>query len=119
MKELAEKLANLTVLEVCKLAEIMKVEYGIEPADADVITVTNTEVEEIEVKTEFNVMLTSFGDKKLDVVKAVKDLTGKGLKESMDLVNSIPALVGDKISEVAAQILKEKLEHVGATVEIK
>lgn len=122
LKEFAEKLVNLTVKEVKELADILKDEYGIEPAAAAVAVAgpaAGAGAAEVEAKTEFDVILKGAGASKLNVVKLVKDLTGLGLKEAKDLVDTCPKPVKEKVSKDEADSLKAKLEEAGAEVEIK
>jgi large subunit ribosomal protein L7/L12 len=121
IKKFAEDLVNLTVKEVQELAQVLKEEYGIEPAAAAAVAVAApaagaaAEAEQ----TQFDVVLTSAGQAKLQVVKAVKEITGLGLKEAKDLVDKAPAPVKEKISKAEAEQVKAQLEEVGAEVEIK
>lgn len=121
LKELAEQLVNLTVKEVNELAEILKEEYGIEPAAAAVAVAGPAAGGEAaaEEKTEFDVILKAAGSSKLAVVKLVKELTGKGLKEAKDLVDGAPQTVKEAISKDEAEALKKQLEEAGAEVELK
>jgi large subunit ribosomal protein L7/L12 len=119
MKNIAEKLANLTILEVHELAKILKVEYGIEPSKAEVITQKVVKEEVIVEQTEFDVILKSFGANKLAVIRAIKELTGKSLMEAKTLVESTPIVMTEKISKEQAESLKSQLESVGAEAEIK
>lgn len=122
LKELAEQLVNLTVKEVNELAEILKEEYGIEPAAAAVAIagpVAGGEAAAAEEKTEFDVILKSAGSSKLAVVKLVKELTGKGLKEAKDLVDSVPATIKEGIAKDEAEALQKQLEEAGAEIELK
>ncbi|WP_070137995.1 50S ribosomal protein L7/L12 [Crocinitomix algicola] len=121
LKEFAEQLVNLTVKEVNELAEILKEEYGIEPAAAAAVAVAGPAGggEAAEAKTEFDVILKSAGGSKLAVVKLVKELTGKGLKEAKELVDSAPATLKEGVSEDEANGLKSSLEEAGAEVEVK
>jgi large subunit ribosomal protein L7/L12 len=122
LKAFAEQLVNLTVKEVSELANILKDEYGIEPAAAAPMMVAGGGSDEggaAEEKTSFDVILTSFGAAKLKVVKAVKELTGLGLKEAKDLVDGAPAPVKEGIAKDEAEGLKKQLEEAGAEVEIK
>lgn len=122
LKELAEQLVNLTVKEVNELAEILKEEYGIEPAAAAVAVagpVAGGADAAAEEKTEFDVILKAAGSSKLAVVKLVKELTGKGLKEAKDLVDGAPQTVKEAISKDEAEALKKQLEEAGAEVELK
>ena len=118
LKNLAETLVNLTVKDVNELATILKDEYGIEPAAAAVV-VSAGGGEAAEEKTEFDVILKAAGASKLAVVKLVKDLTGAGLKEAKDMVDSAPAPIKQGISKDEAEALKKQLEEAGAEVELK
>ncbi|UYW00538.1 50S ribosomal protein L7/L12 [Flavobacterium agricola] len=118
LKQFAEQLVNLTVKEVNELATILKDEYGIEPAAAAVVVAAGGEAA-AEEQTEFTVVLKEAGASKLAVVKAVKELTGLGLKEAKDLVDSTPANVKEGISKDEAEGLKKSLEEAGAVVELK
>ena len=120
IKALAEELVNLTVKDVQELATILKEEYGIEPAAAAVVAVAGPAAGAAEAEqTEFDVMLISAGAAKLGVVKAVKEATGLGLKESKDIVDKAPVAVKEKVSKAEAEALKAALEEAGAEVEIK
>ena len=123
LKAFAEQLVNLTVKEVSELADILKDEYGIEPAAAAApVMVAGAGGEDggaAEEKTSFDVILTSAGAAKLKVVKAVKELTGLGLKEAKDLVDGAPNPVKEGIAKDEAEGLKKQLEEAGAEVEIK
>ena len=122
LKEFANQLVNLTVKEVNELAQILKDEHGIEPAAAAVAVAAPAagggEAAAAE-QTEFDVILVSAGDAKLQIVKIVKDLTGLGLKEAKDLVDGAPKAVKEKVSKAEAEDLAAKLKEGGATVEIK
>ncbi len=118
IKALAEELVNLTVKDVQELAQILKDEYGIEPAAATVVAAAPGAAAEVE-QTEFDVLLQSVGAAKLAVVKAVKEATGLGLKESKDIVDQAPVAVKEKVSKAEAEALKAALEEAGAEVEIK
>ncbi|BDD10957.1 50S ribosomal protein L7/L12 [Fulvitalea axinellae] len=120
LKEFAEQLVNLTVKEVNELAEILKEEYGIEPAAAAAVAVPGAAAtEEAAEQTEFDVILKSAGSAKLKVVKAVKELAGLGLKEAKELVDGAPSAVKEGIAKDEAEALKKELEAVGAEVELK
>tara|TARA_B100000767_G_C19761849_1_gene535508 strand:+ start:2071 stop:2448 length:378 start_codon:yes stop_codon:yes gene_type:complete len=122
LKQIAETLVNLTVKEVSELATIMKDEYGIEPAAAAVAVAGpagGAGGEAAEEKTEFDVVLNAGGPSKLAVVKLVKELTGKGLKESKDLVDNAPTTLKEGVAKDEAEGLKKTLEEAGAEVEIK
>ncbi len=121
LKALAEQLVNLTVKEVNELADILKEEYGIEPAAAAVAVAGPAAGggEAAEEKTEFDVILKSPGASKLAVVKLVKELTGLGLKDAKALVDSAPAPIKEAVSKDEAEGIKKSLEEAGAEVEIK
>ena len=119
LKKFAEDLVNLTVKEVNELATILKDEYGIEPAAAAVVVAAGGEGSAAEEQTEFTVVLKEAGASKLAVVKAVKELTGLGLKESKDIVDSVPANIKEGVSKDEAEGLKKALEEAGAVVELK
>jgi large subunit ribosomal protein L7/L12 len=122
IKKLAEELVNLTVKEVNELAEILKEEYGIEPAAAAAVVAApaagGAEGGAAE-KTEFDVVLSSAGGSKLQVVKLVKELTGLGLKEAKALVDSAPAPIKEGVAKDEAESMKAKLEEAGADIELK
>ena len=119
IKALAEELVNLTVKDVQELATILKEEYGIEPAAAAVDAVAGPAAAAEVEQTEFDVILKSAGAAKLGVVKAVKEATGLGLKESKEIVDKAPVAVKEKVSKAEAEALKAALEEAGAEVEIK
>ncbi|MEN8769190.1 MAG: 50S ribosomal protein L7/L12 [Candidatus Arcticimaribacter sp.] len=121
LKDFAEQLVNLTVKEVNELADILKEEYGIEPAAAAVAVAGPAAGggEAAEEKTEFDVILKSAGASKLAVVKLVKELTGLGLKEAKELVDGAPAPVKEGVAKDEAEGLKSSLEEAGAEVELK
>jgi len=122
LKAFAEQLVNLTVKEVNELAEILKKEYGIEPAAAAVAVAAGPAAgpaEEKEEKTSFDVILKSVGANKLAIVKAVKELTGLGLKEAKDVVDSAPSAIKEGVTKDEAEALKKSLEDAGAEVELK
>ena len=121
LKEFAEQLVNLTVKEVNELAEILKEEHGIEPAAAAVAVAgpAASGGDAVEEKTEFDVILKAAGGKKLQVVKAVKELTGLGLKEAKEIVDSAPKEIKQGVAKDEAEALKKQLEEAGAEVEIK
>ena len=121
VKVLAEELVNLTVKDVQELAKILKEEYGIEPAAAAVAVAAAPSAEPAAPaeQTEFDVMLTSAGQAKLQVIKAVKENAGLGLKEAKELVDKAPVAIKEKVSKAEAEALKAALEEAGAEVEIK
>jgi len=123
LKSFAEQLVNLTVKEVNELATILKDDYGIEPAASAPVMIAGPadgggKAAEVE-QTEFDVILKAQGDKKLEVVKVVKNLTGMGLKEAKDMVDNVPSVIKEKISKEEANTFKQQLEEAGATVELK
>ena len=123
LKDFAEKLVNLTVKEVNELADILKDEYGIEPAAAAVAVAGPAGgagvAEAAEEKSEFTVVLKAAGGAKLAVVKLVKELTGLGLKEAKDLVDNAPSNIKEDIGKDEAEGMKKSLEEAGAVVELK
>ncbi len=121
LKTFAEQLVNLTVKEVNELAQILKDEYGIEPAAAAVAVAGPAEGEGAAAaeQTQFDVILTAPGGAKLQIVKLVKELTGLGLKEAKELVDSVPKAVKEGVSKEEAESLKSQLEEAGAEVELK
>ncbi len=123
LKAFAEQLVNLTVKEVNELAEILKEEYGIEPAAAAVAVAGpaagGAGDDQPEEKTSFDVILKAAGQSKLAVVKLVKELTSLGLKEAKELVDSAPKAIKEGVSKDEAEALKSQLEEAGAEVEVK
>lgn len=121
LKAFAEQLANLTVKEVNELAQILKEEYGIEPAAAAVAVAAGPAAgaAAAEEKTSFDVVLKAHGAEKLKVVKLVKELTGLGLKEAKELVDGAPNTLKEGLSKADAEAMKAQLEEVGAEVELK
>ena len=122
LKAFAEQLVNLTVKEVNELAEILKNEYGIEPAAAAVAVAAGPAAGAApaeEEKTSFDVILKAAGANKLQVIKKVKELTGLGLKEAKDLVDKAPGTVKEAMPKADAEGLKSELEALGAEIELK
>ena len=122
IKTIAEELVNLTVKEVNELATILKDEYGIEPAAAAVAVAAGPAAggaAPAEEKTSFDVVLKSAGSAKLQVVKAVKESCGLGLKEAKDLVDGAPSTLKEGVAKEEAEALKKALEEAGAEVEVK
>ncbi len=123
IKAIAEQLVNLTVKEVKELADVLKEEYGIEPAAAAVAVAAGpaagAAAPAAEEKTSFDVILKAAGAQKLAVVKLVKDLASLGLKEAKELVDAAPKPVKEGVSKDEAEALKKSLEEAGAEVEIK
>ncbi len=123
VKALAENLVSLTVKEVQELAEFLKSEYGIEPAAATVVAATGGAgggaAAAVEEKSAFNVILKAAGANKLGIVKIVKELTGLGLKEAKDLVDSAPKAIKEGVDKATSEDMKKKLTDAGADVEIQ
>lgn len=121
IKAIAEELVNLTVKEVNELAQILKDEYGIEPAAAAVAVAAGPAAgaPAVEEKTSFDVVLEAAGAEKLKVVKLVKELTGLGLKEAKELVDGAPNTVKEGLAKAEAEAMKAQLEEVGAKVALK
>ena len=119
LKKFAEELVNLTVKEVSELAQILKDEYGIEPAAAAVVVAGADAGAAAAEQTEFDVILVAAGGSKLAVVKLVKELTGLGLKDAKAAVDAAPAPLKEKVSKEEAEALKAQLEEAGAEVELK
>jgi large subunit ribosomal protein L7/L12 len=122
IKSIAEELVNLTVKEVNELAAVLKDEHGIEPAAAAAAAAAPTgggDAGAVEEKSEFDVILTAAGGSKLQVVKAVKELTGLGLKEAKELVDGAPKAIKEGVGKDEADGIKKALEEAGAEVELK
>lgn len=123
ISKLGDSIAELTLKEAVDLADYMKQTYGIEPAAGGAVMVAaaggGAAAAEAEEQTEFDVVLKGAGDKKIQVIKVVREATGLGLKEAKDLVDAAPKPVKEKVSKADADALKAKLEEAGATVEIK
>ena len=124
LKKMAEEIVGLTLLEAVELKNILKDEYGIEPASGGAVMMAGPAAggeagAESEEKTEFDVILKSFGDKKINVIKEVRGITGLGLKEAKDLVEAGGKAVKEGVSKEEAETLKKQLEEAGAEVEVK
>lgn len=121
--EILETIAHMSVLDVVDLVKAIEEKFGVSAQAA--VTVAGpvsgggSEVAEVEEKTEFNVKMTSFGDKKINVIKAIRAITGLGLKEAKDLVESAPSIVKESVPKEEAQKIKKELEEVGAGVELE
>jgi len=125
IKKLGDKIVSLTLMQAKELGDYLKDEYGIEPAAGGAVIMAGpaqagagAPAEEAEEKTSFSVILKSFGDKKIQVIKEVRTLTGLGLKEAKDLVEGVPKPVKEGLSKEEAENAKQKLEAAGATVEL-
>ncbi|QQE11913.1 50S ribosomal protein L7/L12 [Planctomycetota bacterium] len=121
IKEIGDQLVALTLKEAVDLAEYMKEEYGIEPAAGGAVMMAGPAAggEEAEEKTEFDVILKSAGDKKIQVIKVVREATGLGLKEAKEAVDSAPKALKEGISKDEADALAEKIKEAGGEVEVK
>ena len=122
LKSLAEQLVNLTLLEANELKNILKDEYGIEPAAGGAVMMAGPAAdagEAAEEKTEFDVILVDAGDKKINVIKEVRAITGLGLKEAKELVEAGGKAVKEQAPKAEAEEIKKKLEEAGAKVELK
>ncbi|MBN1361017.1 MAG: 50S ribosomal protein L7/L12 [Sedimentisphaerales bacterium] len=123
IKAIGDKIVALTLMQAKELADYLKEEYGIEPAAGGAVMMAGPAApaaggeEEVE-KTSFNVILKAFGDKKIQVIKEVRALTGLGLKEAKDLVDGVPKPVKEGVSKEEAETARKQLEEAGATVEI-
>jgi len=120
-EELLETISNMTVLEVVELVEAMEEKFGVSAAvaAAPAAAAAAGDGAAAEEKTEFDVVMTSFGENKVSAIKAVRSITGLGLKEAKELVESAPASVKEGVSKDEAEEIKKQLEEAGATVEIK
>ncbi len=120
IEKLADEIVGLTLLEAVELKDILKEKHGIEPAAGAVVVAAGPAVaEEVEEQTEFDVILKSFGEKKINVIKEVRALTGLGLKEAKDLVEAGGKAVKEAVNKDEAEAVKKKLEEAGAEVELK
>ena len=124
LKSLGDKIANLTLKQAKELSDYIENTYGIKPAAGGAVMMAAPSGEggggaAAAVQTEFDVVLTSFGDKKLDVVKVVKNLTGASLMDAKKLVEAVPAKIKEKVSKEDAEKVKAELEKAGASVELK
>jgi len=125
IKSLGDQIASLTLKQAKELSDYIKDEYGIEPASGGAVMMAAPAGDgeggaaAVAEQTEFDVVMTGFGDKKLDVVKVVKNLTGSTLMESKKLVESAPVTIKEKVSKEEAEKVKEELEKAGASVELK
>ena len=119
--KLIEEVKELTVLELADLVSALEEEFGVSAAAGAVVVAAGGAAggAAAEEKTEFDVVMTSFGDKKLDVIKVVREITGLGLKEAKDMVEGVPSKVKEGASKEDAEEIKAKLEGAGATVELK
>jgi len=119
LEKIVESLSSLTVLEASELSKLLEDKWGVSAAAPVAAAAVAGVVEVAEEKTEFNVILASMGDKKINVIKEVRAITGLGLKEAKDLVEAAPGVVKEGVTKDDANKIKEQLEGAGATVEIK
>ncbi len=121
IEKIADDLSALTVLEAADLAKLLEEKWGVSASAPVAVAATGGggDAPVAEAKTEFNVMLSSIGEKKINVIKEVRAVTGLGLKEAKDLVEAAPSIVKEAVPEAEANEIKAKLEEAGATVEIK
>jgi large subunit ribosomal protein L7/L12 len=119
-EELLDTIANMTVMEIVDLISAMEEKFGVSAAAAVAVAAAPAaEAAVVEEQTEFNVLLTGFGDKKVNVIKAIRAITGLGLKEAKDLVEGVPSVVKEGVSKDEAAKIKKELEESGGTVDIK
>ena len=123
LNQLAEQIVGLTLLEAQELKTILKDKYGIEPAAGGAVMMAGpaagAPAEAAEEKTEFDVVMTGFGENKVNVIKVIRAVTGLGLKEAKDMVEGVPATVKEGVSKAEAEDVKKQLVEAGATVDIK
>ena len=120
INNIIEEIKSLTILELSELVKAVEAEFGVSAAaPVGVVAVAGAAAPAAEEKTEFDVVLKSFGAKKLDVIKAVREITGLGLKEAKEMVEGAPKAVKEGVSKDEAESLKKALEEAGATVELK
>ena len=117
--DILEAISNLTVMEVVDLVKAMEDKFGVSAASAVAVAAPAAAAAAVEEKTEFNVVMTSFGENKVNAIKVVRELTSLGLKEAKDLVEAVPSVIKEGISKADADAMKKKLEEAGAKVEIK
>ena len=120
-EDMLETISNMSVMEVVELIEAMEEKFGVSAATAVAVAAPagGDAANAVEEQTEFDVVMSSFGDKKVGVIKAVRVITGLGLKEAKDMVESAPTTIKEGVSKEEAEELKKQLEEVGATVEVK
>lgn len=117
--QILDAVANMSVMDVCDLVKMMEEKFGVSAAAAVAVAAGPVAAAAVEEKTEFNVVMTSFGANKIDVIKVIRAVTGLGLKEAKDMVEAVPALVKEGASKADAEDIKKKLTEAGATVEVK
>ena len=117
--DILEGIANLTVMEVVELVSAMEEKFGVSAAAAVTVAAAPAAAAVVEEKDEFDVILASSGEKKVNVIKVVREITGLGLKEAKDLVDGAPSAIKEGVNKVEAETVKKKLEEAGATVTLK
>ena len=118
-QELVETLSNMTIIEVTELVSLLEDKWGVSAAAAVATVAVAAEAVKEEVKDEFDVVMTSFGENKVNVIKTVRAITGLGLKEAKDLVEGVPSVVKEAANKAEAEGIKKQLEEAGAAVELK
>ena len=119
LEKIVDDLSVLTVLEAAELSKLLEEKWGVSAAAPVAVAAAAAPVEAVEEKTEFDIVLASYGEKKINVIKEVRAMTGLGLKEAKDLVEGVPNTIKEAVGKEEADALKKKLEDAGATVEIK
>ena len=119
LQKIVDDLSGLSVMEAAELSKLLEEKWGVSAAAPVAAAAAPAEAAVVEEQTDFTVVLTSFGEKKINVIKEVRAITGLGLKEAKDLVEGVPADVKEGVPKDEADKLKEQLESAGATVEIK
>lgn len=119
--DILEAVANMSVMDICDLVSAMEEKFGVSAAAAVAVAgpAVASEAAAVEEKTEFDVVMTNFGSNKINVIKAIREITGLGLKEAKDMVEGVPATVKEAVSKDEAATIKKKLEEAGASVEVK
>lgn len=117
--QILDAVANMSVMDIVELIEAMEEKFNVSAASAAVAVAAPAAAAAVEEKTEFNVIMTGFGENKVNVIKAIRTITGLGLKEAKDLVEGAPSVVKEGVSKADADSLKKQLEEAGATVDIK
>ena len=117
--QILEAVANMSVLDVCDLVKMMEEKFGVSAAAAVAVAGPAVAAAAVEEQTEFNVVMTSFGANKIEVIKVIRAVTGLGLKEAKDMVEAVPALVKEGVAKAEAEDIKKKLTEAGATVDVK
>ena len=117
--QILEAVANMSVLDVCDLVKMMEEKFGVSAAAAVAVAGPAVAAAAVEEQTEFNVVMTSFGANKIEVIKVIRAVTGLGLKEAKDMVEAVPSVVKEGVAKAEAEDIKKKLTEAGATVDVK